>query len=366
MFKITHSDNKARIGLLKTAHGTIETPFFMPVATKASVKHVSSWELQDLKTKAIIANAFLLSLRPGTEVIKSFGSIHDFMGFNGVIATDSGGFQCGSDNFFLRTTNNGIHFRNPFDGSRIILTPKDIAQIQSGIGADIVMVLDDMPSAKANKEQAVLSINHTHEWAQLFLEHHKNKKQLVFGICQGGMHKELREKSASFISSLNIQGVSIGGLAVGETKKQMRDMLKVSLAQIPEKKPRYMMGIGDPVDIIDAICEGVDMFDSCLPTKHARHNELLTSKGILIIDKAKFKQDHLPLDQNCNCLTCKNFSRAYLHHLARTKEQLGQRLNTIHNIFFVQNFIEQAKESIKENKLESYREKFLAQYRSRE
>lgn len=361
-FEIITTDGKARTGILKTRHGNVETPAFMPVATKASVKYLLPHELEEAGTQAIIANAFVLSLRPGLDVIKKHKGLHEFMQWNKTIFTDSGGFQMLEPSFFLKKNENGIEFRNPFDGAKLFATPELIADIQQTVHSDVAMVLDDVVPHNATRKQAEEAVKNTTTWAKRFLLAHKDKGQLVFGITQGGMFKDLREQSAKEINKLNFDGIAIGGLCIGENLKTMHEMLKASLSQIDPEKPRYLMGVGSPVDLLEAIEAGVDIFDSAMPTRNARHNELFSSQGKITIDKKEFCNDEKPVDKDCSCTVCKNYTRAYLHHLARCGEETGQRLNSHHNIWFIQNLMAKAREAIKQKKFAQFKKEFVKKY----
>ncbi len=362
-FEIISTEKKARYGILTTRHGIVETPTFMPVATKASVKYLTPTELEEAGTQAIIANAFVLSLRPGLDVISKHKGLHEFMQWNKTIFTDSGGFQMLEKSFFIKKNENGIEFRNPFNGTKLFATPELIAKIQQKIHSDVAMVLDDVVQHNATKKQAEEAVKNTTSWAQRFLQTHKDKEQLVFGITQGGMFADLRKQSAKEINSLSFDGTAIGGLCIGEDLKTMHEMLQASISQIDTDKPRYLMGVGSPCDLLDAIEAGVDIFYSAMPTRNARHNELLTTNGKLTIDKKEFCDDNNPVDKNCSCMVCKNYTRAYLHHLARCGEETGQRLNSHHNIFFIQNLMKQAQGAIKKGKFTIFRKEFLKQYK---
>lgn len=361
-FEIIATAGKARAGILITRHGKVETPAFMPVATKASVKYLLPHELEEAGTQALIANAFVLSLRPGLDVIKKHKGLHEFMQWNKTIFTDSGGFQMLEPSFFIKKNDDGIEFRNPFDGAKLFATPELIAEIQQTIHSDVAMVLDDVVPHNATRKQAEEAVNHTTTWAQRFLNAHTDREQLVFGITQGGMFKDLREQSAKEINALDIDGVAIGGLCVGEDHKTMHEMLKASLSQVDARKPRYLMGVGSPVDLLEAIEAGVDIFDSAMPTRNARHNELFSSNGKITIDKKQFCNDEQPADKDCSCIVCKNYTRAYLHHLARCGEETGQRLNSHHNIWFIQNLMVEARESIKQKTFAKFKKEFVKNY----
>jgi len=365
MFKILHEDKStsARIGLLKTKSGTIETPFFMPVATKASVKLIDSDHLKNTGTKAVISNALVLSLYPGLETTKKFKGLHKFMNFDGIIATDSGGFQIIREGFNPKIDNFGLHFKNPYTGKKELLTPEKAIKIQNELGSDIMMCLDDMLLPGSSEERVAQGVKRTYEWAKICYKSNKNKNQLLFGITQGGVDKELRKKSISLMTSIDFDGFSIGGLAIGEHKKDMFDIVKISCSLLPKDKPRYLMGVGSPQDLLKAISLGIDMFDSVYPTRTARRNSLLTKKGPIKILRSIYREDTSPIEKGCNCYVCQNYSKAYLHHLARSKELSSMMLNSIHNITFIQNLIEEAKQHIKEGTFDKFEKEFISDYK---
>lgn len=363
MFKLITEDSGARIGKLITNHGTIETPFFMPIATKGTAKQVSNDELKQIGSEAIIANAFVLYLKPGLDVIKKFKGIHNFMKWNKVIFTDSGGFQILSKTFLHEYNDKGVYFKNPFDGSKKFLTPEDIIKIEENIGGDVIMTLDFVPHYGKDKGYIAESVRITHLWAEKCLKAHKDKKQLLFGICQGGTFRDLREKSTKFINNLDFDGVALGGLGIGEGRKLMFDTIKFSMKFIGIDKPRYLMGVGSPEDIIEAIGAGIDCFDSRFPTMNARHGGIFTSKGKINIERSIYRNDKNPLDENCECYACKNFSKAYIHHLYRTYEPIRDRYGNIHNLFFIQNLINECKKAIKNNEFVNFKKEFLKEYK---
>lgn len=364
-FKITATSEKARCGQLKTKHGIVDTPAFMPVATKASVKHMTPEELEHFGTQAIISNAFILSLKPGIEIIKKHEDIHTFMKWNRTIFTDSGGFQMLEPSFFIKKTPEGIHFKNPFNGQKLFATPETTAKLQNELNSDVAMILDDLVPHNATREEAETAVQNTTDWTKRFLKAHKNKNQLVFGITQGAMYKDLREKSAREINKLKLDGIAIGGLCIGETHKTMHEMLKASISQIDKNKPRYLMGVGSPIDLLEAIEQGIDIFDSAMPTRNARHNELLTSQGKIAIDKTKYADDKTAPDPECECCVCKKHTKSYLQHLARCGEELGQRLNSHHNLHFIQKIMQDSRKAISEGKFAEYKKQFLNKYTSK-
>ena len=363
MFKLITEDSGARIGKLKTKHGSIETPFFMPIATKGTAKQVSNDELKQIGSEAIIANAFILYLKPGLDVINKFKGIHNFMKWDKTIFTDSGGFQILSKTFLYEHNDKGVYFKNPFDGSKKFLTPEDIIKIEENIGGDVIMTLDFVPHYGKDKEYIAESIRITHLWADRCLKAHKNKKQLLFGICQGGTFRDLREKSTKFINNLDFDGVALGGLGIGEGRDLMFNTIKFSMKFIDIDKPRYLMGVGSPEDIIEAIGAGIDCFDSRFPTMNARHGGIFTSKGKINIERSIYRYDEDPLDKSCRCYVCKNFSKAYIHHLYRTYEPIRDRYGNIHNLFFIQNLINKCRKAIKNNEFVDFKKKFLKEYK---
>jgi queuine tRNA-ribosyltransferase len=362
MFKITKQDNNARIGKLKTNHGTFETPFFMPVATKASIKSISPEELATTKTQVLISNAFILSLKPGSDLIQEFGGIHKYMNWKKGIFTDSGGFQILSKDFLIKHSDEGVKFKNPYTGKRSWFTPKDSIEIQNKISSDVAMAFDDVPHYGKSKSYIKSSMKRTHKWAKECVKAHKNKKQLLFGICQGGTFKDLRQESAKFISSQDFDGYALGGLCIGEGKEKTLETIKITLPNLNPEKPRYVMGMGTPEEIIKSIEQGVDLFDSIYPTQNARRGSLFTKNGTIKINSPKYKKDFTPIEKDCTCYTCKNFTKAYIHHQLDVYEILGLRLASIHNIHFIQNLIENAKKAIKSNTFEDFKKAFLKDF----
>jgi len=363
MFQITHQDGSARIGQLTTAHGTIETPFFMPAATKATGKVITTDDYKHIRIKAIIANALILSLKPGIEIIKKAAGIHQFMNFSGIIFTDCGGFQM-SRGIFEEKYKKGLHFRSPYDNSKVIITPKKIMEIELAINSDAAMMLDDMSGYGVSYEEAKLAMENTHRWGKESLEWHQklkreqNSSQLLFGIAQGNFYPELREQSAKFINSLAFDGVAIGGVAIGEPKEKMYQAIDAVLPYIAKEKPRYVMGIGSPKEMLELIGRGIDCFDSVYPTQVGRRGTLFTRQGNVLIEQLKYQDDFSPIEQGCNCYTCNNYTRAYLHHLIKVKEPIVKRFLSIHNLFFIQRMLEEAKEAIKKEKFKEFKDQF--------
>lgn len=346
MFKLIATENQARVGKLYTNHGVMETPCFMPVATKGCVKTLSSRELEELEINAIISNAFLLYLKPGIETIENCGGIHNFMNFKKTIFTDSGGFQIIREGFQPKISKKGIMLRSPFDNSKHLLTPEKCMQIQGSLNSDVAMVLDECPPYGLQYKDYVESVERTIKWAEE-CKKNKNKKQLLFGIVQGGTFRDLREKCIEKLVSLDFDGYAIGGLSVGEPKIKMFETLEFSVKLLPKQKPRYLMGVGSPRDLIKCISLGIDIFDSSFPTRNARHGEVYTKNGKYNITKNKFKNDFSPLEEGCRCFTCREYTRAYIHHLFKVNEFLGMRLTTIHNLYHFQSLMKEIREAIK-------------------
>lgn len=364
-FKTASQSKSARTGILKTRHGEIETPFFMPVATKGAIKHISFSEAKGIGINAVISNAFLLSIKPGVEQIKSAGGIHNFANFNGVIFTDSGGFQMLSDDFLISVNEEGVIFRNPYSGEKMKITPEKIAEIEQDIKSDVAMILDDVPKHSDSKERIAQSFSNTIGWTKRFLKAHKDKKQLVFGIAQGGHDAKLRKKSCEFLNKADVDGCAIGGLCIGEPLEKMHKTIQICAKTLNESKPRYLMGVGSPVELLKSIGEGIDIFDSAFPTRNARHGDAYTRKGKISISKSQFSKDKKPLDEKCGCEACKNHTRSYLNHLYRTKEILVERLLTIHNLYFLNDIIKEAKTAIKDNNFEKFTKGFIRDYESK-
>ena len=368
-FTLTHTSGSARAGLLKTAHGTIETPFFMPAATRASGKYLTTDDYHRIGIPNIICNSLILSLRPGTEVIQKAGGLHTFMNFPGIIFTDCGGFQM-SRSMFEKKSEQGLHFRSPYDNRKIVLTPQKIMEIQVQLGSDVAMMLDDMSPYGATYEEAQTAMHNTHRWAKESLEAHTifkkrySSSQLLFGIVQGNVYPDLRKESAQFISSLPFDGIAIGGVAIGEPLEQMYQAIDVVLPFIPKNQPRYVMGVGSPLEILDLIERGIDCFDSVYPAKMSRHSHLFTKNGPLIVDRPKYAQDFTPLEADCECLTCKNFTRAYLYHLTKIDEPAVKRLKTIHNLFFLTTLLKKSQKAIQEGIFSRFKKKVREEYQS--
>ncbi len=364
MFKLKSEEGMARVGVLKTAHGRVDTPSFKAVATKGAVKPITPEDLHEMGAQEIISNALLLSLKPGLEVIEAHGGLHKFIGWDGTIFTDCGGFQVLSfeKSFHEKTTDEGLVFRSPFDGTRHMLTPGKLIEIQNRLSSDVAMALDHMPLYGCTKQEAAESLRHTHTWMAECRKLHSNPKQLLFGIAQGSVYPDLRKKSIKFIDSLDFDGIAYGGLAVGEPKDKMYKMIKLSTENCSPDKVHYVMGVGNPIDIVECINLGVDSFDSVFPTRNARHGQIFTRKGPINIRNGIFRKDYTPLDEDCSCKVCKTYTKSYIHHLHRTGEPLGMRLASYHNLYFIQELLRDIRKSIKNQEFGSFRKEFLKNY----
>jgi len=372
VFTIIHKDKKtkARIGILHTKKGDIETPFFMPVATKATAKHINSKQLTELGAKAIISNAMILSLKPGEKTIKKLGGIGKFMNFSGINFTDSGGFQMYSPSTYIKSNDKGVFFRNPFNGEKLFITPEKDMEIQLNINSEIAMCLDKMPLYENSKQEIKQAVRKTSIWAKKCKNHHdalqknipKNKRQLLFGITQGGIYKDLRKKSIKELKELDFDGYCVGGLGLGEKQKDEYKIIELQKSLLPNNKPIYLMGIGDPLEILEAISRGIDIFDSRMPTQNARRGTIFTSNGKLKILNKKYESDKSPIDKNCNCFVCKNYSRAYIKFLLSQDESVGKELASYHNLYYLQDLIKQAKQAIKNNKFKDFKNKIKKVY----
>jgi len=375
IFGVTCKDKKtnARIGILKTKKGTIETPFFMPVATRGVVKGLTSEELTEMKIPAVISNALILHLRSGSEILKKLGGIGKFMSYPGINFSDSGGFQMYSKIIYIKSNEEGVYFKNPINGEKIFMTPKRNMEIQFNIGSEVAMCLDSMPMYEHSKEQISEAVKKTSLWAKRCKTYHdllqekipKNKRQLLFGIIQGGIHKDLREKSTKELLKINFDGYAIGGFGLGETMGEEFEIVSLIKKMLPEEKPIYLMGIGSPIEILKAISLGVDIFDSRMPTQNARRGTLFTSKGKLRIFRKEFKFDKSPIDKNCDCFVCKNYSKAFIRYQLLNEELTGKKLATYHNIYFLQKLIEKAKKKIRDKKFSEFQKKVGKNYKEK-
>lgn len=353
----------ARLGIVHTPHGSFETPTFMPVGTMATVKTMSPEELKEIGSGIILSNTYHLWLRPGHDIVKEAGGLHKFMNWDRPILTDSGGFQVFSLSEFRKIEEEGVHFRHHLNGSKLFLSPEKATHIQNDLGADIMMAFDECPPFPATYEYMKASVERTSRWAERCLNaHQRPEEQGLFGIVQGGEFEELRKQSAKDLTSLDFPGYAIGGLSVGEPKDVMNRVLEYTTPLLPEDKPRYLMGVGSPDSLIDGAIRGIDMFDCVLPTRIARNGTLMTSNGRLVLKNAKYERDFGPIDENCDCHTCKNYSRAYVRHLIRCNETFGLRLASYHNLYFLLNLMEQVRDAIRHDRLGDFREEFFEQY----
>jgi queuine tRNA-ribosyltransferase len=370
MFNLIYEDKStsARIGQLETVHGTVDTPAFMPVATKAYVKTITPDELTQLGTQVIISNAFVLYLRPGLETVTKAGGLHKFMKWSGSIFTDSGGFQIIRKDFKAKVKDEGILFQDPYDGAKHELTPEMCMDIQLELGSDVAMALDHCPPYGSSFGEIEAAVKRTIEWAARCKSHHDAKNdgnQNLFGIVQGGIYPDLAKKCVEALEKFEFVGYGIGGLSIGEPKVQMYETLKNVLPQIPNAKPRYLMGVGSPQDLLEAISLGVDIFDSVFPTRNARHNTVYTKNGNINVNKSKYLNEFdVPLDQGCECYTCRNFTRGYISHLLKEYSILGMRLATVHNLYFLQELLRNARSAIKENEYSDFKTKFINNYKN--
>ncbi|KPU44993.1 queuine tRNA-ribosyltransferase [Oxobacter pfennigii] len=353
----------ARLGKLHTPHGVIDTPVFMPVGTQATVKAMSPDELKDLGAHIILSNTYHLYMRPGEKLVKKSGGLHKFMNWDRAILTDSGGFQVFSLSNLRDIKEEGVTFKSHIDGSKHFISPEKAIEIQNDLGADIIMCFDECLPYPVEHDYASSSLNRTIRWAVRCKETHKDtERQSLFGIIQGGMFKDLRERSAKEMVALDFPGYSIGGLSIGEPKPIMYDVLDWTVHLLPDNKPRYLMGVGSPDCLIEGAIRGVDMFDCVLPTRIARNGTVFTSQGKLVVRNAEYAEDLRPMDTECDCYACRNYSRAYIRHLFKAKEILGARLTTIHNLHFLIKLMEKIRQAIKDDNLLKLRDEFYAKY----
>jgi len=362
-YKLLHKNGKARRGEITTPHGIIQTPVFMPVGTSATVKAMKPETIADLGSEIILSNTYHLYLRPGHDVIREAGGLHKFMNWDKPILTDSGGFQVFSLGDMRRITEEGAKFASHIDGSRHMLSPEKSIEIQNALGSDIIMAFDECAPYPADKEYVKPSMERTTRWlARCKTAHKGTEKQSLFGIMQGGMYEDLRKKSAKDIVKLDLPGYAIGGLSVGEPKEMMCSILDYSVDLLPENKPRYLMGVGTPDYLFEGVERGLDMFDCVLPTRIGRNGTAMTSHGTVNIKNAKFERDFTPLDHECNCYTCRNYSRAYLRHLFKSGEILSSMLLTEHNLHFLIKTMASIRKAIKEDRFLKYKEEFYKKY----
>jgi queuine tRNA-ribosyltransferase len=359
-FELDTTDGRARRGRLIFERGIVETPAFMPVGTYGTVKGMTPEELDASGAEICLGNTFHLMLRPGTDIIKKHGDLHDFMHWHKPILTDSGGFQVFSLGELRKITEEGVKFRSPLNGERIMLTPERSMEVQRDLGADVVMIFDECTPYPATEQQAKKSMEMSLRWAKRSKDAHADNPAALFGIIQGGMYPGLRDVSLQGLEDIGFDGYAIGGLSVGEPKQDMINILNHTTGQMPSDKPRYLMGVGKPEDIVEAVRRGIDMFDCVMPTRNARNGHLFVHSGVIKIRNAKHKDDIAPLDTDCDCYTCKNYSRSYLHHLDRCNEILGARLNTMHNLYHYQKLMQGLREAIAAGTLEQFVSEFYA------
>jgi len=353
----------ARLGRVHTPHGSFDTPVFMPVGTQATVKGMSPDELKEIDAKIILSNTYHLYLRPGQEIIREAGGLHSFMNWDRPILTDSGGFQVFSLGSFRKIEEDGVTFKSHIDGSRHFISPEKAVEIQNDLGSDIIMCFDECTPYPAEYDYAKKSLERTTRWAKRCKEAHKNtERQALFGIVQGGVYKDLRGQSAKELVALDFPGYSIGGLSVGEPAELMYEMLECTVPLLPEDKPRYLMGVGSPDYLVEGAIRGIDMFDCVLPTRIGRNGTVMTSRGRIIVRDAKYARDFSPIDPECDCYACRNFTRAYIRHLLKVDEVLGIRLTTWHNLRFLINLMKKVRQAIMEDRLGDFRDEFFENY----
>jgi len=359
-YELINTDGKARRGRLTFDRGTVETPAFMPVGTYGTVKGMKTEEVKELGAEIILGNTFHLMLRPGTEIIEQHGGLHEFINWDKPILTDSGGFQVFSLGKMRKITEEGVKFSSPVNGDKIMLTPERSMEVQRSLNSDIVMIFDECTPYPATHKESQESMELSLRWAQRSKDAHAGNSNALFGIIQGGMYEDLREVSVAGLTAIDFDGYAIGGLSVGEPKEDMIRILDHTAPLIPDNKPRYLMGVGKPEDLVEGVRRGIDMFDCVMPTRNARNGHLFINTGVIKIRNASHKTDTGPLDSTCDCYTCKNYSRAYLHHLDKCKEILGSQLNTLHNLHFYQKVMQGLRDAIEQGKLDAFVEEFYA------
>jgi queuine tRNA-ribosyltransferase len=359
-FELLATDGAARRGALTVAHGAIQTPAFMPVGTYGAVKAMSPAELVEIGADIVLGNTFHLWLRPGLEVIAAHGGLHRFMGWSRPILTDSGGFQVWSLGALRKISEEGVAFQSPINGDKLFLTPEESMRIQRVLDSDIVMVFDECTAYPSTRDEAAESMRLSLRWAKRSKAAHEGNASALFGIVQGGMHEDLREESRQGLEEAGFDGYAIGGLSVGEPKEDMLRILEHTAPRLPEARPRYLMGVGTPEDLVEAVARGIDMFDCVMPTRNARNGWLFTRFGDVKIKNAAHRSDTRPIDATCGCYGCRNFTRGYLHHLHRTNEILGARLNTIHNLSYYQALMREMREAIASGAFAAFADRFRA------
>ncbi len=364
-YELIKKTGNARAGIITTPHGTIETPVFMPVGTQGTVKGMTKEELVELGSEIILGNTYHLHLRPGDDLVARFGGLHKFSGWERPILTDSGGFQVFSLGHLRKITEEGVAFSSHLDGSKRFLSPEKSIEIQNNLGSDIVMLFDECPPGMSSREYLIPSIERTARWAKRCIEAHKRpEEQGLFAIVQGGIYEELREKSLESLREMDehFSGYAMGGLAVGEPREDMYRILEHITPKFPENKPRYLMGVGEPLDMLEAVESGIDMMDCVQPTRIGRHGTVFTKYGRLVVKNAGYAEDDRPLDEGCNCYVCRNYSRGYIRHLLKAGEILGQRLTTYHNLYFLVQLMKNARKAILEDRFPEFKEEFVKNY----
>lgn len=364
-YQLEKTDGKARAGVITTPHGTIETPVFMPVGTQATVKSMTPEELEEMGAEIILGNTYHLYLRPSDELVAKFGGLHKFMNWKRPILTDSGGFQVFSLGALRKIDEEGVAFRSHIDGSKHFISPEKSINIQNNLGSDIVMLFDECPPGMSSREYLIPSIERTTRWARRCVEAHRNPEtQGLFAIVQGGVYEDLRQKSLDELMEMDpsFSGYAVGGLAVGEPREDMYRILDYIVEKLPENKPRYLMGVGEPLDMLEAVENGIDMMDCVQPTRIGRHGTVFTKYGRLVIKNASYAEDDRPLDEDCECYVCRNYKRGYIRHLFKAEEILGGRLATYHNLYFLLKLMKNARKAILEGKFKEYKEEFIKNY----
>ena len=362
--RILKTCGKARAGELSTQHGVIKTPVLCPVGTQGSVKTLTPQEVKDVGMEMILANTYHLYLRPGIAVIEKLGGLHKFMNWDGAILTDSGGYQLFSLSKLRQISDEGVIFRSHIDGSQHTFTPELAIQYQESIGADIIMVLDECIDHNESRERVWAAMVRTHQWAERCLKAHNKPGQALYAIVQGGVFPDLRKQSVEYLTNLNFEGYAIGGLSIGEPKTVTLDITEQTTALLPSDKPRYLMGVGAPEDVVECVARGIDIFDCAMPTRISRNGAFYTWTGRVDIENAMYKEQEAPIDATCNCYTCQNFSAAYLHHLFRSKELLAYRLATIHYLAFTSNLVQSVRNSFLDSTFDIFRKEFLTHYKT--
>ncbi len=366
-YTLEKTNGKARAGEIETPHGRIKTPVFMPVGTQATVKTMTPEEVEKLGAEIILGNTYHLYLRPGDDLVARFGGLHKFMNWNEPILTDSGGFQVFSLGALRKIKEEGVYFRSHLDGSKHFISPEKSIDIQNNLGSDIMMVFDECPPGLSDRKYVKDSLERTTRWAKRCIEANKNpEKQGLFAIVQGGIYEDLRNQSLEELTEMdeNFSGYAIGGLAVGEPREDMYRILDYITPKLPENKPRYLMGVGEPLDMLEAVANGIDMMDCVQPSRIGRHGTVFTKYGRLVVKNAKYSEDARPLDEDCECYACKNYTRGYIRHLFKASEILGQRLATTHNLYFLVNMMKEARKAILEDRFEEFKDEFEKNYES--